>query len=106
MTSNLREGRPMRKIRLTLAGLLATTTLSAVSLSAGVSANAAPLPTLASCKTSISSSEFTKGKLTVATDNPVYTPWFVNTPSNGKGYESAVAYDIANELGVKNSNVV
>jgi polar amino acid transport system substrate-binding protein len=38
--------------------------------------------------------------MTVATDNPVYTPWFVNnTPSNGKGYESAVAYDVASALG-------
>jgi len=48
-----------------------------------------------------------KGKLTVATDTPAYTPWFVNnTPSNGKGYESGVAYAIAKELGVKKSNVV
>ncbi len=31
--------------------------------------------------------------LTVATDSPAYEPWFDNnTPSNGKGYESAVAY--------------
>src|SRR5215469_13260396 len=37
----------------------------------------------------------TAGQLTVATDNPVYPPWFVkNTPANGKGYESAVAYAI------------
>jgi len=60
------------------------------------------LPTLASCKTSINADEYAKGKLTVATDTPAYTPWFVNnTPSNGKGYESGVAYAIAKELGVK-----
>ena len=48
-----------------------------------------------------------QGKITVATDNPAYTPWFVNnTPSNGKGYESAIAYAIATLLGVKKSNVV
>ena len=48
----------------------------------------------------------TKGTLTVATDSPAYTPWFVNnTPSNGKGYESAVAYAIAKELGVAKKNV-
>jgi polar amino acid transport system substrate-binding protein len=64
------------------------------------------LPSLASCKTSIAASEYTKGKLTVATSTPAYTPWFVNTPSNGKGYESGVTYAIAKLLGVKKSNVV
>ena len=39
---------------------------------------------------------YTKGVLTVATDKPAYPPWFVsNNPANGKGYESAVAYAIA-----------
>jgi polar amino acid transport system substrate-binding protein len=48
----------------------------------------------------------TPGMLTVATDNPVYTPWFVsNTPTNGKGYESAVAYAIAAKLGFGKSKV-
>jgi polar amino acid transport system substrate-binding protein len=97
----------MRNLRFTLAGLVTLATIGTVSLSTGVSANAALTPSLASCKTSIGSSEYTKGKLTVATDNPAYTPWFVsNTPSNGKGYESGVAYGIAKELGVKKSNVV
>ena len=48
----------------------------------------------------------TPGVLTVATDNPVYPPWFVhNTPTNGKGYESAVAYAIAAKLGFGKSKV-
>ena len=48
-----------------------------------------------------------KGVLTVATDNPAYPPWFVsNTPSNGKGYESAVAYAVAKQLGFPPSKVV
>ena len=42
----------------------------------------------------------TAGTLTIATDDPAYEPWFVdNDPTNGKGYESAVAYAIAEELG-------
>ena len=42
----------------------------------------------------------TDGTLTIATDDPAYEPWFVdNDPSNGQGYESAVAYAIAEELG-------
>ena len=48
----------------------------------------------------------TPGVLTVATDNPAFTPWFVNnTPANGKGYESAVAYAIATQLGFSKSQV-
>ncbi len=42
----------------------------------------------------------TDGRLTVATDSPAYDPWFVdNDPTNGRGYESAVAYAVADELG-------
>ena len=48
----------------------------------------------------------TAGQLTVATDSPAYDPWFSNnTPSNGKGYESAVAYAIATQLGFSNDQV-
>jgi len=49
---------------------------------------------------------YQKGALTVATDKPAYPPWFENNnPANGKGYESAVAYDIAKELGFKAGQV-
>ncbi|MGH3331248.1 MAG: ABC transporter substrate-binding protein, partial [Nocardioidaceae bacterium] len=48
----------------------------------------------------------TKGQLTVATSSPAYEPWFVdNDPSNGKGYESAVAYAVAEELGFSKDQV-
>jgi polar amino acid transport system substrate-binding protein len=61
----------------------------------------------ASCtKSALSSQLHTAGTLTVATDNPAYPPWFVhNTPSNGKGYESAVAFAIAKQLGFSGSDV-
>jgi polar amino acid transport system substrate-binding protein len=42
----------------------------------------------------------TGGKLTVGTDSPAYDPWFRhNDPTNGQGYESAVAYAVAKQLG-------
>ena len=48
----------------------------------------------------------TPGTFTVATDNPAYEPWFSdNKPSNGKGYESAVAYAVAEQLGFQPSEV-
>jgi polar amino acid transport system substrate-binding protein len=47
-----------------------------------------------------------KGVLTVATDKPVYPPWFENNnPASGKGYESAVAYAVAARLGFRPSQV-
>ena len=50
------------------------------------------------------------GQLTLGTDNPAYDPWFsgvtpkgstwkFNDPTTRKGYESAVAYAIAKQLG-------
>jgi polar amino acid transport system substrate-binding protein len=49
---------------------------------------------------------YAKGVLTVATDKPVYPPWFINNdPGNGKGYESAVAYAVAAQLGFSHSQV-
>ncbi|MEJ7138499.1 transporter substrate-binding domain-containing protein [Amphibiibacter pelophylacis] len=42
----------------------------------------------------------TPGVLTIATDDPAYAPWFVgNDPANGQGFESAVAYAVAQQMG-------
>ena len=47
------------------------------------------------------------GVLTVGTDSPAYDPWFRhNDPTNGQGYESAVAYAVAKQLGFSKSAVV
>jgi polar amino acid transport system substrate-binding protein len=95
----------MRTFRLALAGLIGTTSLVALTLTSA--ASAAPSAAIAKCQKTINAQEYTKGKLTVATDNPVYTPWFVNNkPSNGKGFESALTYAIAKTLGVARDNVV
>ena len=46
------------------------------------------------------------GQLTIATDNPAFPPWFVdNDPTNGKGYESAVAYALAEQMGFTDDQV-
>jgi polar amino acid transport system substrate-binding protein len=59
----------------------------------------------ASCSTS-SLALSKSGQLTVATDSPAYSPWFSNNdPSNGQGFESAVAYAVAKQLGFSNSQV-
>ncbi|MBM7519216.1 ABC transporter substrate-binding protein [Nocardioides nitrophenolicus] len=47
-----------------------------------------------------------KGVLTVGTDSPAYEPWFVDDdPTNGEGFESAVAYAVAEELGFTKDQV-
>lgn len=47
-----------------------------------------------------------EGVLTVATDKPAYPPYFIDDdPSNGKGFESTVAYAIADRLGYSRDEV-
>ncbi|MFE6484062.1 ABC transporter substrate-binding protein [Streptomyces sp. NPDC057757] len=49
----------------------------------------------------------TSGKLTIATDEPAYEPWFKDDkPANGEGFESAVAYAVAKRLGYAEGDVV
>lgn len=48
----------------------------------------------------------TPGTLTVGTDSPAYEPWFSeDDPSNGRGFESAVAYAVADKLGFAKEDV-
>jgi polar amino acid transport system substrate-binding protein len=48
----------------------------------------------------------TKGSITFGTDQPAYPPWFVDDdPANGKGFESAVAYAVADKLGYGKGDV-
>lgn len=64
----------------------------------GASASAACSPTSLQTKKA--------GRLTVATGSPASQPWFyANNPANGKGFESAVAYAVAKELGYTSAQV-
>ena len=48
----------------------------------------------------------TAGTLTVATDSPAFEPYVVDDdPTNGQGFESAVAYAIADQLGFTKDEV-
>ena len=74
------------------AGVLA---VSACAPTAAVKADPNALPTI------------TAGKLTIGTGNPAYEPWVVgDKPESGEGYEAAVAYAVAAELGFAKSDVV
>lgn len=47
----------------------------------------------------------TPGRLTIGTDDPAFPPWFDFDPSSGNGFESAVAYAVAGELGFTAADV-
>jgi polar amino acid transport system substrate-binding protein len=90
--------------------------LSALALTATSTGGGARASTAASCaKANLKT--VTGGKLTVGTDNPAYPPWFggtppkgskwkVSDPTSGKGFESAVAYAVAKQLGFAPKDVV
>ncbi len=99
----------MRRIMITAAiaalgaGLAACGSSGSGATSSGTTASAAA----ASCTyAGVQKELYSKGVLTVATDKPAYPPWFEdNNPASGKGYESAVAYAVAKQLGFKTSQV-
>ena len=48
----------------------------------------------------------TPGTLTIATGDPAYEPWVLdNKPESGKGYEAALAYKVAEQMGFDRSHV-
>jgi polar amino acid transport system substrate-binding protein len=95
----------MRRILATAAIATLGTGLAACgSSSTGASSSASASSSCSNA--SIQGDLYQKGSLTVGTDKPVYPPWFENnTPANGKGYESAVAYAVAAQLGFKKPQV-
>ena len=49
----------------------------------------------------------TDGKLTIGTGEPAYSPWVLDdAPESGEGFEAAVAYAVAEELGFAEADVV
>jgi polar amino acid transport system substrate-binding protein len=89
------------------AGLAGCASSSSSSASPGSGTSVSASASTASCTSAgVQNELYAKGVLTVATDQPVYPPWFENNkPSNGQGYESAVAYAVAAQLGFKPSQV-
>ena len=78
--------------------LLATAALFVMVACAPVAPSTTP-PGAAACEPGALPTR-TEGTLTIGTDQPVYPPWYVDDdPTNARGFESAVAYAIADELG-------
>lgn len=103
-----------RLSRRTLAAALSVVAATAFAAACTSNDNTAKTATSATPKASASADACAKGSLqtstpgtlTIATDKPVYEPWFVDdTPENGKGFEGAVAKAVAEKLGFSQSEV-
>jgi polar amino acid transport system substrate-binding protein len=86
---------------------------STVLRSIAIAAASAVALTLAACTPGggtageATSSYVTDGKLTIGTGSPAYYPWVIDdAPESGEGFEAAVAYAVAGELGFAPEDVV
>ncbi|MFC6239228.1 ABC transporter substrate-binding protein [Longivirga aurantiaca] len=107
----------MRRTRLVLVPVAAALLLSACgsSSSGGTTSSSAAATASESASESASPSAtcspesletLNAGKLTIATGEPVFPPWMLDDdPTSGKGFESAVAYAVAKQLGYDNADV-
>ena len=79
--------------------------IAAVAIAAFALTGCAPADTATTEETAITT--ITPGKLTIGTGLPAYEPWVVgDAPESGEGFEAAVAYAIAAELGFAAEDVV
>jgi len=73
---------------------------------AALAAAAALALGLAACDGSGGGDYVTPGKITIATAEPAYPPYVIDDPEDGEGFEAALAYAVAEELGFEPSDVV
>jgi polar amino acid transport system substrate-binding protein len=100
----------MRKALIALVALAALATVATASGRPAASQTTAAIPGCAKANLNLISD----GKLTIGSDNPAFPPWFagpekkpwkVSDPTNGKGFESAVSYAVAKQLGFSKNEV-
>ncbi|MGY4647340.1 polar amino acid transport system substrate-binding protein [Mycobacterium sp. URHB0021] len=96
--------RPMRSISSLVSALVVGGLLAATACAPADDKSSAP-PAPGKCSKD-SLTTLAKGVITFGTDQPAYPPWFIDDdPANGKGFESAVAYAVADKLGYGKSDV-
>src|SRR4051794_34116890 len=95
--------RSLAALMLVLAALVAAGCGDDKSGSSSSSSSAKSTPAADACaKDQLKTAQ--SGQLTIGTDKPAFPPYFEdNDPTNGKGFESAVAYAIARKLGFEES---
>lgn len=88
--------------------IAASFTAAALALSLSACAPAATTEPVASeSATAEALQTLTPGKLTIGTGLPAYEPWVVgDAPESGEGFEAAVAYAVAEQLGFAPEDVI
>jgi len=95
----------MNRTRLITRSIAALAGIGLVIPLSACSSATAPTPTPSGTLSALQT--YTPGVLTVATGEPAYSPWVENDdPSSGQGFESAVIYAVAKQLGYTNDQVV
>jgi polar amino acid transport system substrate-binding protein len=104
----------MRKLSISSLVLVAAAGLAVVAAATGARSTSAAPAAIPGCAPG-SLNLIEDGVLTVGADNPAFPPWFggaektkpwkVSDPYSGKGYESAVAYAVARQLGFRRADV-
>ena len=104
----------MRKLFIPSLVLVVTAGLAVAATALGAGSTAAAAAAIPGCAPG-SLNLVEDGVLTIGTDNPAFPPWYgggektkpwkVSDPYSGKGYESAVAYAVARQLGFAKSAV-
>ncbi len=90
----------MKRVSLVLATPLLLAAVACAPADDADDTSSEPTPTAADQCEKDNLALLTPGTLTVGTDSPAFPPWFVDDdPTNGEGYESAVAYAVAEQLG-------
>ena len=81
--------------------------LAACSSSSNTASSTSPTAATSAAACSASSLQtLTTGKLVIATGEPAYFPWVIDDkPESGQGFESAVAYAVADKLGFAKTDV-
>jgi len=85
----------------------ATRRLRRIGALAGAGALLVSLAACSAAPEESSSATLTEGKITVATGEPAYYPYVLDdAPDSGEGFEAAVAYAVAEELGFAPEDVI
>jgi len=111
---SLTEVSGRRQIFLATAALLGVLAFVAAGCGSTKKSSSGTTTAATSCSNKDDLNLVTLDQLTIGTDNPAFPPWFggtphkpwqVSDPNSGQGYESAVAYAVAKQLGFDKSEV-
>ncbi|MFZ9380629.1 MAG: transporter substrate-binding domain-containing protein, partial [Ilumatobacteraceae bacterium] len=93
-------------MRKSLIGLLAVASIGLAACGGGSSSESSSEVVAGGGNECTTGKTLTAGTLTIGTGAPAYSPWVENdAPESGEGFEAAVAYAVAEQMGFAKENV-